>query len=253
MAQHNWNPALYDQKHAFVFEYGQELLALLNPQRGERILDLGCGTGHLTAQLAASGATVTGLDSSPSMIAAAQQHYAHIKFILADAADFSLPEQFDAVFSNATLHWVTRAEAAVICIARALKPGGRFVAEFGGKGNTDRIINAVVASVRELTQTEVEHGWYYPALGEYAALLEKHGLAVREARLFDRPTALDGADGLRNWLTMFGGKMLQNLSDETRQEVFRLAEDKLRPTQFVNNEWFADYRRLRVVADKTAD
>lgn len=251
MAQHNWNPALYDQKHAFVYEYGQELLTLLNPQSGEEILDLGCGTGHLTAQLAASGANITGLDSSPAMIAAAQENYPPLKFILADAADFSLPEQFDAVFSNATLHWVMRAEAAVVCIARALKPGGRFVAEFGGKGNTDRIIAAVTSAVRELTQTEVKHGWYYPSLGEYAALLEKHGLAVREARLFDRPTALDGADGLRNWLTMFGAKMLQNLSDEIRQEVFRLAEDKLRDTQFINNEWFVDYRRLRVVADKT--
>lgn len=253
MAQNNWNPALYDQKHAFVFEYGQELLALLNPQSGEQILDLGCGTGHLTAQIAASGATVTGLDSSPAMIATAQQNYPHLKFIFADAADFSLSEQFAAVFSNAVLHWVTRAEDAVICIARALKPGGRFVAEFGGKGNTDRVISAVAAAVRELTQTEVKHSWYYPSLGEYAALLEKHGLAVREARLFDRPTALDGADGLRNWLTMFGAEMLRNLNDETKQEVFRLAEDKLRPTQFVNNEWFVDYRRLRVVADKTAD
>lgn len=252
MAQHNWNPALYDQKHAFVFEYGQELLALLNPQSGEQILDLGCGTGHLTAQLAASGATVTGLDSSPSMIAAAQENYPHLKFILADAADFALSEQFDAVFSNATLHWVTRAEAAVVSIAGALKPGGRFVAEFGGKGNAERVINAVTAAVSELTRSEVMHGWYYPSLGAYAALLENHGLAVREARLFDRPTALEGADGLRNWLTMFGAKMLQNLSDETRQEVFSLAEDKLRGTQFVNGEWFVDYRRLRVVADKTA-
>lgn len=252
MAQNEWNPVLYDQKHAFVFEYGEELLALLAPRAGERILDLGCGTGHLTAQIAAAGATVTGLDSSPSMIAAAQQNYPHLTFILADAADFSLSEQFDAVFSNATLHWVTRAEAAVACIARALKSGGRFVAEFGGKGNTDRVINAVVAAVRELTQTEVTHGWYYPALGEYAALLEKHGLAVREARLFDRPTALTGAEGLRNWLVMFGAGMLQNLSDEIRQEVFQLAEDKLRPTQLVNGEWFVDYRRLRIVADKTS-
>jgi trans-aconitate methyltransferase len=252
MTQHNWNPALYDQKHAFVFEYGQELLTLLNPQPGEQILDLGCGTGHLTAQIAASGATVTGMDSSPAMIATAQQNYPHLKFILSDATDFALTEQFDAVFSNAVLHWVTRAEAATVCIARALKPGGRFVAEFGGKGNTDRVINAVVTAVRELTQTEVKHGWYYPSLGEYAVLLEKHDLAVREARLFDRPTALEGADGLRNWLKMFGEKMLQNLDEDTRQKVFRLAEDKLRDTQFVDGKWFVDYRRLRVVADKTA-
>src|ERR1041384_1391697 len=105
-----WNPALYDQKHSFVFEYGHELLALLQPKCAELILDLGCGTGHLTNQIAHTGARVIGLDDSPSMLTTARQNYPQLDFRLADAVEFSTPEQFDAVFSNAVLHWVTRAE-----------------------------------------------------------------------------------------------------------------------------------------------
>lgn len=250
MAQPNWNPSLYDQKHSFVTEYGKELLALLAPQPAESIIDIGCGTGHLTRMIAESGARVIGLDSSPQMIESARQNYPDIEFMLAGASDFALDAKFDAVFSNATLHWVTRAEEAVACISRALVRGGRFVAEFGGKGNTANVIAAVQQSIRELTRREIQHGWYYPSIGEYAALLEKHGLAVRYAHLFDRPTKLEGVDGMRNWLIMFGSRMFQDLSDETRQQALSLIEEKLRNKQYVDGEWFVDYRRLRIVADK---
>lgn len=250
MAQPNWNPSLYDQKHSFVTEYGKELLALLAPQPAESIIDIGCGTGHLTRMIAESGARVIGLDSSPQMIESARQNYPDIEFMLADASDFALDAKFDAVFSNATLHWVTRAEEAVACISRALVRGGRFVAEFGGKGNTANVIAAVRESIRELTRREIQHGWYYPSIGEYAALLERHGLAVRYAHLFDRPTKLEGEDGMRNWLIMFGSRMFQDLSDETRQQALSLIEGKLRNKQYVDGEWFVDYRRLRIVADK---
>lgn len=250
MAQPNWNPSLYDQKHSFVTEYGKELLALLAPQPAESIIDIGCGTGHLTRMIAESGARVIGLDSSPQMIESARQNYPDIEFMLAGASDFALDAKLDAVFSNATLHWVTRAEEAVACISRALVRGGRFVAEFGGKGNTANVIAAVRESIRELTRREIQHGWYYPSIGEYAALLEKHGLAVRYAHLFDRPTKLEGVDGMRNWLIMFGSRMFQDLSDETRQQALSLIEEKLRNKQYVDGEWFVDYRRLRIVADK---
>ncbi|MGE0128583.1 MAG: trans-aconitate 2-methyltransferase [Blastocatellales bacterium] len=251
MAQPNWNPSLYDQKHSFVTEYGKELLALLAPQPTDHIIDLGCGTGHLTRMIADSGARVIGLDNSPQMIEAARQKYLDIEFIVADASDFSFDTNFDAVFSNAALHWVTRAEEAVACISRALTRGGRFVAEFGGKGNTANVIAAVQESIRELTQRDVSHGWYYPSIGEYAALLEKHGLAVRFARLFDRPTKLEGEDGMRNWLIMFCSTMFQDLNDEARRQVLDLTERKLLDKQHIKGEWFVDYRRLRIVADKT--
>src|SRR2546423_15463085 len=130
-----WDPGLYDGKHAFVWQYGASLVELLQPRPGERILDLGCGTGHLTAQLAAAGANVLGIDSDAAMIEQARKAYPALHFEQRDARDFHFDEPFDAVFSNAVLHWIKEPERVIVCLRRALKPGGRFVAEFGGRGN----------------------------------------------------------------------------------------------------------------------
>lgn len=245
-----WDSQLYDQKHSFVFAYGQDLLTLLAPQPGERILDLGCGTGHLTNQIAQAGASVIGLDHSPQMLATARQQYPTIEFIEADAAAFELKDTVHAVFSNAALHWVTRAEDAVRCIARTLKPGGRFVAEFGGHGNVARLLVATQETLREVTQTEVKHGWYFPSIAAYSTLLENHGLEVRQAFLFDRPTQLEGADGLRNWLAMFAEGMFRGLPEELQGQALTQIEARLRATNFLEGSWWADYRRLRVLAVK---
>jgi trans-aconitate methyltransferase len=247
----DWNATLYDQKHSFVFGYGRELISLLEPRPGERILDVGCGTGHLTKLIDDSGARAVGMDSSPSMVEAARSRYPGLTFVLADAREFSFPEPFDAVFSNATLHWVTEAERAATCISNALKSGGRFVAEFGGKGNVASILAAVQQSLWELARAEVDHGFYFPSIGEYATLLEEHGLSVRRALLFDRPTRLeDGENGLRNWILVFGKTMFRDIPGEVEEQVFNRVEDKLRSTLFTQGAWFADYRRLRVVAYK---
>ncbi|MBI1761299.1 MAG: methyltransferase domain-containing protein [Acidobacteria bacterium] len=248
MAQQEWNSALYDQKHSFVYEYGQDLLSLLQPQPAELILDLGCGTGHLTAQIAQSGARVIGLDHSAQMLETARQQYPQLEFVQGDASAFSLPEACDAVFSNAVLHWVTRAAEAAACIAQALKPGGRFVAEFGGQGNVANIVEAVQAVMTSHTQAEVRHPWYYPSIGAYATLLEAQGLEVRQAFLFDRFTKLEGADGMRNWLTMFAESMFADLPVEAKETALTEIEARLRPTNFRAGVWYADYRRLRVVA-----
>lgn len=248
MAQQEWNSALYDQKHSFVYEYGQDLLNLLQPQPGELILDLGCGTGHLTALIAQSGTRVIGLDHSAQMLETARQQYPQLEFIQGEASDFSLPEACDAVFSNAVLHWVKRASAAAACIARALKPGGRFVAEFGGHGNVANIVQAVQAVVSSITHTEVFHPWYYPSIGEYATLLEAQGLEVRQAFLFDRFTKLEGEDGMRNWLTMFAESMFADLPAEAKETALAEIEAQLRATNYREGVWYADYRRLRVVA-----
>ncbi|MGH6628953.1 MAG: class I SAM-dependent methyltransferase [Burkholderiales bacterium] len=133
-----WDSSLYDDKHSFVTKYGEGVLELLAPQPGERILDVGCGTGHLTQLIAGAGAQVTGMDNSAEMIATARAGHPDLRFVVGDAADFFFDEPFDAVFSNAALHWVHRAEEAVICMSRALKPGGRFVVEFGGKETWNR-------------------------------------------------------------------------------------------------------------------
>jgi trans-aconitate methyltransferase len=248
MAQQEWNSALYDQKHSFVYEYGQDLLNLLQPQPNELVLDLGCGTGHLTAQLAQAGARVIGLDHSAQMLETARQQYPQLEFVQGDASAFSLPEACDAIFSNAVLHWVTPAAEAVACIARALKPGGRFVAEFGGHGNVANIVAAVQSVVASHTQAEVRHPWYYPSIGEYVALLEAHGLEARQAFLFDRFTKLEGEDGMRNWLTMFAESMFVDLPTVAKETALDEIEARLRPTNFRDGVWYADYRRLRVVA-----
>ena len=224
------------------------MLDLLQPQPGELILDLGCGTGHLTSQLAQAGARVIGLDESAQMLATARQQYPQLEFLQADARDFSLPEPCDAVFSNAVLHWVKPAAAAAACIARALKPGGRFVAEFGGQGNVANIVDAVQAVVTRYTHITVQHPWYYPSIGAYATLLEAQGLEVRQAFLFDRPTPLEGADGMRNWLAMFAGSMLAELPAAARETALGEIEARLRVSNFRADTWYADYRRLRVVA-----
>ncbi len=250
-SQKRWDPALYDGKHSFVWKYGIELIELLAPQPGERILDLGCGTGHLTSQLAVTGASVIGLDHSPAMIEQARLNYPDLRFEGGDAADFTFAEPFDGVFSNAALHWVKRAESVVACVARTLKPGGRFVAEFGGKGNIRAIHVALLCALDELGLAK-ESGWnpwYYPSIGEYASLLERRGLEVRHAILFDRPTPLEeGERGLRLWLEMFAGELFDTLTSEEREQAIQSVERQLRPSQFRDGSWYADYARIRISA-----
>lgn len=245
-----WNTALYDQNHAFVFQMAQGVLELLHPQAGERILDLGSGTGHLTQQIADAGASVIGLDSSPEMVSAAGGAYPNLEFVLGDAARFAFDQPFDAVFSNATLHWVSQAEAAVACIAAALKPGGRFVAEFGGKDNVQRIADATQHAIRSLTGQDAPHLWYFPSIGEYAGLLETHGFEVRSAWLFARLTPLEGEDGMRNWISMFGGGLLGGIDEQHKPAVLDMAEHTLRATNYIDGKWMADYRRIRIEAYK---
>jgi trans-aconitate methyltransferase len=251
MSTNNWNTSLYDQKHSFVSEYGKSLIPLLEPQPGESILDIGCGTGHLTKAIAETGTHVIGIDSSASMIETARTTYPDLEFQVADARNFTFPTPFDAVFSNAALHWIPEAEEVVRSIAIALKPGGRFVVEFGGKGNIATIISALQQSLREIANREADFGWYYPSIGEYTSLLERYGLTVRLALLFDRPTKLeDGENGLRNWLLMFRRDMLEKLSDEMRSQVIERTEAQAHDLLFKEGHWIADYRRLRVVAHK---
>ncbi len=249
-----WNAALYDRRHAFVFQHGADLLALLQPKPGERILDLGCGTGHLTSQIATAGAAVHGIDASPEMIAQARQGFPQLSFETADATSFRIAEPFDAVFSNAVLHWVKPPEDAVRSIAAALKPGGRFVAEFGGRGNVAKIvaaINTAVAAALKLDAVDV-NPWYYPSVGEYATLLEVAGLEVRYGVLFDRPTPLDeGEQGLINWLRMFAAPCFAAIEEADRERVLQNAMEQARPALWNGAQWIADYRRLRIFAVKT--
>lgn len=238
-----WDPERYESGFAFVWNYGASLVELLAPKAGETILDLGCGTGQLTRKIAESGAAVIGLDSAPAMVAQARINYPAIRFILADAADFTLAEPVDAVFSNAALHWIPKAAEAAGCIRRALKPGGRFVAEFGGRGNVAAIVAAILAEVPDAVSP-----WYLPGVAEYAAVLEAAGFRVAEAHHFDRPTALEGERGMHDWLAMFGGPMLAGVDAAERGRVTDRIVERLRPLLYRDGIWYADYVRLRVRA-----
>ncbi len=243
-----WDASLYDARHSFVYKAAADLLKLLEPQPGEKIVDLGCGTGPLTAQIAERGAQVEGLDSSPDMIREAQRNFPSINFRVADARTFTVSEPQDAVFSNAVLHWVHPPEEAVRAIAAAIRPGGRFVAEFGGRGCVARIITAANEA---LAGADVKRQWFFPSVGEYTPILEAHGFEVRFATLFDRPTPLDeGEQGLRNWLRMFAGAYFAALDEPRREAAFAAVEDRLRDELWQQDRWVADYRRIRVVAVK---
>jgi trans-aconitate methyltransferase len=248
-----WNAKLYNAKHDFVWKYGSDVVSLLDPLAGERILDLGCGTGHLTAQIAESGAHVIGVDRSAEMVAAARLAYPNLKFEISDARNLSYSDEFDAVFSNATLHWIHEPEVVLQGVWSALRPGGRFVAEFGGKGNIRAMQEAFDVALGQLGAAkpgEVQP-WYYPSVSEYSTLAEKNGFEVRFITLFDRPTGLaDGAAGMRNWINMFGADYLAKAGDARREEFLGRVEEILRPKLFRDGQWWADYRRLRLVAFK---
>jgi trans-aconitate 2-methyltransferase len=222
----------------------------LDPKPGERILDLGCGTGELTKAIAdrAGSLGVIGLDADPNMVAAARSSFPDITFLHADGSSFTLDEPVDAIFSNAALHWVTNAEQAVISMSRALKPGGRMIVEFGGKGNVNRIVQAAQDL---LSSSDASNVWYFPSIGEYCSLLEKHGIETTSAALFDRPTVLQGEEGIKNWYRMFGSALLQGTRTEDMERVLSDLEQKLKPHLFDGEKWTADYRRIRIVAHKS--
>jgi len=248
-----WNPKLYDEKHSFVWQYGADLVALLAPKSGERILDLGCGTGHLTSKIAAGGAHVVGVDQSGEMVKAAREAYPDLEFDVRDARDLRFPGEFDAAFSNAVLHWIPEPEKVIASVWNILKPGGRFVGEFGGHGNVGKMLEAFQRAAREINPNE--HGfrnpWFFPKVSEYAALLEKQGFEVRYMTLVDRPTLLDdGESGLRNWMAMFVPDLCSHLPVEKKDLLLRRAEELLRPALFREGNWFADCRRLRFAAHK---
>jgi trans-aconitate 2-methyltransferase len=250
-----WDPALYATRHAFVWQHGADLIDLLAPRAGERVLDLGCGTGQLTTQLAERGVDVVGIDRSPAMIEQARRNFPGVRFDVADATSFTADAPFDAVFSNATLHWVKPPSDAVDRVWRALKPGGRFVAEFGGAGNVAGIRSAIRGAMRALGCDDFDtlDPWYFPTVGGYAGELERRGFEVSFAALFDRPTPLEGEAGLRDWVRMFGGSFLGAVDADRHEQFFSEVERRARPTLYREGRWLADYRRLRVVARKPTD
>jgi trans-aconitate methyltransferase len=243
---HEWDADLYDRRHAFVTGYGAALLDLLAAQPGERVLDVGCGTGHHVAELAAAGVVAIGLDASEAMVARARRDHPGCRFVVGDVRSWRNPEPFDGVLSNAALHWVPEGDAVAATLAAALRPGGRLVVELGGRGNTAVLLAAVAEARRSAGLPPAELPWWFPSVGEYASILERHGFEIDMAMLFDRPTRLEGGpDGLRAWLAMFGGSWTAGADVDALVPVIeRYAAAKL----LHGEDWHLDYRRLRVTA-----
>jgi trans-aconitate methyltransferase len=248
-----WNADLYDDKHGFVSQFGASVVELLDVKAGESVLDIGCGTGDLTNEIQKLGAMVTGTDYSPEMIAQARSKYPSIKFEVADAADFTVDSLYDAVFSNAALHWVHNAAGVISSVYNALKPGGRFVAEMGGKGNVSKlreIVKQVLLQHGYTTQASTQI-WYFPSLSEYTGKLEQQGFRVTFAAHFDRKTPLqDGNQGVAKWLQMFGAPYFEGIPQNKHSQLLQEITDLLEPHYNENGQWYADYKRLRFIAVK---
>jgi trans-aconitate methyltransferase len=243
-----WNADDYDDKHEYVTAYGESLVDRLDARPGERVLVVGCGTGHLSAKISDGGAVVHGIDASEDMIEQARESYPDLTFEQADAREFDPVGQYDAIFSNAALHWIPESDhpALLKSLADTLTEGGRFVAEMGGKGNVETIVSATAGEVRERGY-EPTIPWYFPTIDEYSTLLGEAGFETQWAVIFDRPTEVGGQDGLRNWLDMFGDSLLADVPEAERPALLAAIEDRLRDELYDAEAevWFADYRRLR--------
>jgi trans-aconitate 2-methyltransferase len=250
-AKASWDAELYEAKHSFVWKLGQGVVDLLDPKPGERILDLGCGTGHLTDQIAQRGAEVVGIDASPDMIGQARQNFPQLRFHLENAGEMKFEDEFDAVFSNAALHWMTDAGKIAAAISHALRRNGRLVAELGGRRNIGHIEDAIESVLSHFeTVAMPKSRTYFPSIGEYGAILDANGLEVRFAQLFDRPTPLEGTNGMEDWIRQFKWYYFEQLPPERRRKALDEVLDVLRPILWREDGWIADYRRLRVVAIK---
>ena len=243
-----WDAEAYGKNGAFVHGLAGGVLELLAARPGERILDLGCGDGQLTARIAATGAEVVGVDASSQMAAAARSRGLHVDEGRAELLPYAVGS-FDAVFSNAALHWVRDQDAMLGEVRRVLRPGGRFVAEMGGQGNIAAIRVALIAVLsRHGFDGREDNVNYYPTPEGYTRRMTQHGFTVEQITLISRPTPL-GVEGMEGWIRTFRRGVLDTLPERMREtivnETVALLEPALRDE---DGNWVADYVRLRFVA-----
>jgi trans-aconitate methyltransferase len=241
-----WDTAAYAATGRFVADLAGGVVELLAPRPGEAVLDLGCGDGALTERIAATGAVMTGVDASAAMIVAARARGLYIIETSGDALPFN--GEFDAVFSNAALHWMPDAEAVIAGVYRALRPGGRFVAEMGGSGNIAAIRTALQAVLAQFgIDAEARAASFYPSPAHYRRLLEAAGFTVRSIELIPRPTPLP--HGMEAWLNTFRNGVLDLLGPEDRARAVAETVALLKPVLCdADGNWTSDYVRLRFYA-----
>lgn len=246
-----WDAERYAAAFSFVAERGRDLVAWLDPQPGERVLDLGCGTGALTAAIAALGAQVEGVDRDEAMLTVARREHPGIPFRRVDARQLQVDPPLDAVFSNAALHWMPDQDAVIGAVAATLRPGGRFVVEMGGRRNIATIVAPLRAALARagVPPALQPAPWVFPGPAEQCARLESHGFEVHRLAYFDRATPLEGgARGMRDWLQMFAPAFLAMVPEDRADEVVTAVEQATRPQLFHDGQWVADYVRLRFLA-----
>jgi len=244
MAASTWDADTYDRDFGFVSTFGAELVDWLDPQPGERVLDLGCGTGELAARIAQRGAYVIAIDADPAMVEQARLRLPDGEVHIADGHDFAVDAPVDAVFSNAALHWMPTPVEVLGCVSDALRVGGRFVGEMGAAGNVATIMAAVDQACAEVGLAAREWPWFFPTPAEYAAILEDAGLEIRRLDNYARPTPLATGSGLLGWLHMFAAHVVADLPQPVLDRAVALAHRKLH----THDGWVADYQRLRFLA-----
>ena len=248
MPAQTWTPERYAKNARFVSDLGMPVVELLAPKAGERILDLGCGDGALTQKLVELGCEVVAVDASAAQVEGARAHGLDAR--VADGEALAFANEFDAVFSNAALHWMKRPDRVIDGVHRALRAGGRFVGEFGGAGCVAAIRSALIAALNTRgIDGESRVPWFFPTPGDYASRLERGGFRVDSVMLFPRPTPLPG--DILGWLETFSESFTSALPAEERgaylDEVRTALEPKLRDAA---GTWVADYTRLRFHATK---
>jgi trans-aconitate methyltransferase len=244
----NWSPEQYAKNARFVSDLGMPVVSLLAPRAGERILDVGCGDGPLTKKLVELGCEVVGVDASPAMIEAAKTLGLDARVMDGQALQFE--REFDAVFSNAALHWMKQADAVIAGVWRALKPGGRFVGECGGDGNTATVLRALDEALQQRgLDFHTLSPWYFPSVEEYRHKLEAHGFEVHSIALIPRPTPLPG--NLIAWLETFAQTFVASLLVAERAACLEDVANRCRSTLCdAEGKWSVDYVRLRFSTTK---
>jgi len=246
---HKWDPKGYDEHADYVYKLGEPLIALLSPEEGEKILDLGCGHGELSLRISEFGCELTGVDSNADMVAAAADN--GINAILGDARELDFNNEFDGIISNAAIHWMSDIDKVLEGCYRALKIGGRFVGEFGGEGNVEKIISATAKYFQSHPELgEFAMPWYFPSLDQFSYELEIAGFFIEYAELIDRPTPLP--TGIKGWLITFYHGLMSNFTDKQKEEFIDNLSEVLKPDLYneASAKWHADYVRLRFKALK---